>query len=279
MSEGVVALWIAGRRRGRARRGARRRPRLPGGAAVNVRFGPGAVRLRGADRPAGRQVDLAPRRDRRRDGLRAGPDHQLPRRRRHPLDARGRRATLGAIVEARDGELLIRGVRDAQRPAAERRDRRRQRRDADAPAARLAGLPAGQQLHAGRRRLDPPPPGRPDRRAAARDGRAVEAREGRFAPFTSTARSLHGIDYELPVASAQVKSCVLLAGLATARTTRARADRRPAITPSGCCCAAGAPVDARGAARRRLRSERRQLPTSSSSSTSPCPATCPAPRS
>jgi 3-phosphoshikimate 1-carboxyvinyltransferase len=36
---------------------------------------------------------------------------------------------------------------------------------------------------------------------------------GRFPPFTVAGRSLSGIEYELPVASAQVKSCVLLAGL------------------------------------------------------------------
>ena len=44
-------------------------------------------------------------------------------------------------------------------------------------------------------------------------GAAIDAREGRFPPFTVTGSPLHGIEYELPVASAQVKSCVLLAGL------------------------------------------------------------------
>jgi 3-phosphoshikimate 1-carboxyvinyltransferase len=51
-------------------------------------------------------------------------------------------------------------------------------------------------------------------------GARIEAREDRFAPFTITGAPLQGIDYELPVASAQVKSCVLLAGLlATGSTT------------------------------------------------------------
>ena len=80
----------------------------------------------------------------------------------------------------------------------------------------LPGWLAGQAeggVDARRRRLDPPPPGRPHRRAAAADGRAVEAREDRFPPFTVTGARLRGIEYELPVASAQVKSCVLLAGL------------------------------------------------------------------
>jgi 3-phosphoshikimate 1-carboxyvinyltransferase len=44
-------------------------------------------------------------------------------------------------------------------------------------------------------------------------GADIEAREGRFAPFTVRGRALHGAEYVLPVASAQVKSCVLLAGL------------------------------------------------------------------
>jgi 3-phosphoshikimate 1-carboxyvinyltransferase len=44
-------------------------------------------------------------------------------------------------------------------------------------------------------------------------GALIEAREGRFPPLTIHGRRLHGIDYTLPMASAQVKSCVLLAGL------------------------------------------------------------------
>src|SRR3954466_4026506 len=44
-------------------------------------------------------------------------------------------------------------------------------------------------------------------------GARIEARDGRLPPFTVTGAPLQGIDYVLPVASAQVKSCVLLAGL------------------------------------------------------------------
>jgi len=51
-------------------------------------------------------------------------------------------------------------------------------------------------------------------------GAEMEAREGRLAPLKVGGASLVGIDYELPVASAQVKSCVLIAGmLASGRTT------------------------------------------------------------
>jgi 3-phosphoshikimate 1-carboxyvinyltransferase len=44
-------------------------------------------------------------------------------------------------------------------------------------------------------------------------GADVEAREGRLPPLRLRGASLHAIDYEMPVASAQVKSCLLLAGL------------------------------------------------------------------
>jgi 3-phosphoshikimate 1-carboxyvinyltransferase len=44
-------------------------------------------------------------------------------------------------------------------------------------------------------------------------GAMVECREGRLPPLTIEGGELDGIRYELPVASAQVKSCVLLAGL------------------------------------------------------------------
>jgi len=44
-------------------------------------------------------------------------------------------------------------------------------------------------------------------------GAGLEATDGRFPPFTVTGARLSGIEYELPVASAQVKSCVLFAGL------------------------------------------------------------------
>ncbi|MGH3101510.1 MAG: 3-phosphoshikimate 1-carboxyvinyltransferase, partial [Thermoleophilia bacterium] len=50
-------------------------------------------------------------------------------------------------------------------------------------------------------------------------GARIEPREGRFPPFTVTGAPLSGIEYALPVASAQVKSCVLLAGLLAAGPT------------------------------------------------------------
>jgi 3-phosphoshikimate 1-carboxyvinyltransferase len=44
-------------------------------------------------------------------------------------------------------------------------------------------------------------------------GARMEATDGQFPPITIHGSRLHAIDYSLPVASAQVKSCVLLAGL------------------------------------------------------------------
>lgn len=79
----------------------------------------------------------------------------------------------------------------------------------------LAGLLAGQPFpstldgHEGLRR-------RPMRRIIEplrQMGADIEGRDGRFPPLKIRGGNLHGIDYRLPVASAQVKSCILLAGL------------------------------------------------------------------
>lgn len=51
-------------------------------------------------------------------------------------------------------------------------------------------------------------------------GAQVGCREGRFAPVTVEGAPLHGIEYEMPVASAQVKSCLLFAGLLAEGETR-----------------------------------------------------------
>jgi len=44
-------------------------------------------------------------------------------------------------------------------------------------------------------------------------GARIDARDGKFPPLTITGAPLKAIEYRLPVASAQVKSCVLFAGL------------------------------------------------------------------
>ncbi len=53
-------------------------------------------------------------------------------------------------------------------------------------------------------------------------GASIDARDGSFPPLTIHGRPLRAIDYMLPVASAQVKSCVLLAGLFAAGDTIVR---------------------------------------------------------
>jgi 3-phosphoshikimate 1-carboxyvinyltransferase len=82
----------------------------------------------------------------------------------------------------------------------------------------LAGQPAGEWTLDG----DASIRRRPVDRVAeplGRMGARLAARAGRFAPLTITGAPLSGIEYELPVASAQVKSCVLLAGLLAAGST------------------------------------------------------------
>jgi 3-phosphoshikimate 1-carboxyvinyltransferase len=51
-------------------------------------------------------------------------------------------------------------------------------------------------------------------------GAKVEMAEGGRSPFTVEGAELHGIDYTAPVASGQVKTCVLIAGLLADGTTR-----------------------------------------------------------
>jgi 3-phosphoshikimate 1-carboxyvinyltransferase len=51
-------------------------------------------------------------------------------------------------------------------------------------------------------------------------GASIDTRDGGLPPMRMRGAGLSGIDYELPVASAQVKSCVLIAGLLAAGATR-----------------------------------------------------------
>ena len=79
----------------------------------------------------------------------------------------------------------------------------------------LAGILAGQEGKEFELEGDESLSARPMDRIATpltRMGAGVETTKGRL-PLGIEGRPLHGIDYELPVASAQVKSCVLLAGL------------------------------------------------------------------
>ncbi len=183
---------------------------------MNVRFGPGP-RLRGqivppADKSISHRAALV------------GAMASEPVRITNYLDAADTRSTLsavqtlGAIVEHHGGEVLIRGcgLRNAEPPAGTI--------DVGNAGTLMRLLPGWLAFQPGvsftldgdasiRRRPV-------DRIAAPLEqmGARIEARDGRYAPFTVHGASLAGIEYELPVASAQVKSCVLLAGLSTDRT-------------------------------------------------------------
>jgi len=121
---------------------------------------------------------------------------------------------LGALVEERPDELVIRGsgLREAHEP-----DGVIDVGNAGTLMRLLPGWLAGQEGRSFTLDGDASIRRRPVDRIAVpleRMGAGIEARDGRFAPFTVHGGHLRAVHYELPVASAQVKSCVLLAGLA-----------------------------------------------------------------
>jgi 3-phosphoshikimate 1-carboxyvinyltransferase len=184
---------------------------------MNVRFGPGP-RLRGR---------IAPPADKSISHRAAiiGAMASDPVRITNYLDAADTNSTLaavqalGAIVGHRDGELLLRGcgMRNAQPPTGPI-----DVGNAGTLMRLLPGWLAFQQGASFTLDGDESIRRRPVDRISeplTQMGASFEAREGRFPPFTVTGAPLIGIDYILPVASAQVKSSVLLAGLATAGTS------------------------------------------------------------
>jgi 3-phosphoshikimate 1-carboxyvinyltransferase len=144
------------------------------------------------------------------------------------LDAEDTRSTLravqalGAIVEPRPDDLLIRGpgLRAAAQPTGTI--------DVGNAGTLLRLLPgwlAGQADGVWVLDGDESIRRRPVDRIAEPlrlMGAQLEAREGRFTPLTITGGRLTGAEYELPVASAQIKSCILFAGLLASGATRVR---------------------------------------------------------
>ena len=125
---------------------------------------------------------------------------------------------LGALVDERDDGLTIRGpgLRAATPGAA-----------IDVGNAGtllrllpgwLAGQPGGEWALDGDESIRRRPVDRVAR-PLAEMGAELQAREGRFTPLRITGKPLRGIEYALPVASAQIKSCLLLAGLLAEGTT------------------------------------------------------------
>jgi 3-phosphoshikimate 1-carboxyvinyltransferase len=101
-------------------------------------------------------------------------------------------------------------------------------------------------------------------------GAEVEAREGRLPPLTVRGAALRGIDYEMPVASAQVKSCLLFAGLLAEGQTRIIEAHRSRDHTERMLAAAGASIERAEAAvvvrqTRRLKPRRIDVPADVSS--------------
>src|SRR6185295_5063115 len=136
---------------------------------------------------------------------------------RNYLDAADTRSTLAAVdalgagVEGEAGELRIRGVglRGARAAAIDVGNAGTLLR---LLPGWLAGQPGGEWTLDGDESIRRRPV---DRIAEPLGlmGAEVEARDGRLPPLRVRGAPLRGIDYRLPVASAQVKSCLLLAGL------------------------------------------------------------------
>ena len=134
---------------------------------------------------------------------------------------------LGAGVDMREGELVLRGV--GLRGALEATGGTLDVGNSGTLLRLLPGWLAGQAGGVWTLDGDESIRKRPVDRVVeplALMGAAVEAREGRFPPLRVGGGRLRGIDYELPVASAQVKSCVLIAGLLAEGETIVR-ERHP----------------------------------------------------
>src|SRR4051812_17714398 len=120
---------------------------------------------------------------------------------------------LGALVQVGADEVLVRGtgLRDAAVP-----EDPIDVGNAGTLMRLLPGWLAGQEGRAYTLDGDASIRKRPVDRIAeplTRMGATIDAIDDRFAPFTVHGAHLRSIAYDLPVASAQVKSCVLLAGL------------------------------------------------------------------
>jgi 3-phosphoshikimate 1-carboxyvinyltransferase len=121
---------------------------------------------------------------------------------------------LGALVESRPGEVVVRGtgLREAREPHGAI-----DVGNAGTPLRLLPGWLAAQEGRTFTLDGDESIRRRPVDRVAEPlklMGAELRARDGRFTPLVVSGARLHSISYELPVASAQVKSCVLLAALA-----------------------------------------------------------------
>jgi 3-phosphoshikimate 1-carboxyvinyltransferase len=137
------------------------------------------------------------------------------------LDAADTRSTLDAVLrlgagveEEGDGRVLIRGVglHAPLETTGGRLDVGNSGTLLRLLPGWLAGQPGGEWVLDGDQSIRRRPVDRivaPLRQMGAR----IDARDDRLAPLTVHGGELHGTRYELPMASAQVKSCVLIAGM------------------------------------------------------------------
>jgi 3-phosphoshikimate 1-carboxyvinyltransferase len=185
---------------------------------MNVRFDPAAGRLTGTIvAPADKSIS-------HRAALLGGMCSE-PVRITNFLAAQDTLSTLeaveavGALVERRPDTIVIRGtgLREAREPEHDI--------DVGNAGTLLRLMPGWLAAQEGRRFTldgDESIRKRPVDRVAEplrQMGAQIDARLGRFTPMRITGSRLHAIDYTMPVASAQVKSCVLFAALAADGTT------------------------------------------------------------
>jgi 3-phosphoshikimate 1-carboxyvinyltransferase len=84
-------------------------------------------------------------------------------------------------------------------------------------------------------------------------GARLECRDGRLPPLSVAGADLEGISYEMPIASAQVKSCLLLAGLLAEGDTEVIEPAPSRDHTERMLVAAGAEIEVRGDAGERVR--------------------------
>lgn len=172
---------------------------------------------------------------------------------RNYLDSADTNSTLAAVeaigagVERRADEIIVRGVglRGAQESAGGVIDVG----NAGTLIRLFPGWLAGQEQGSWKFDGDQSIRRRPMRRIVdplREMGAKIELSKDGTAPLSVEAAALNGIDYAMPVASAQVKSCILFAGLVASGTTRVREREVSRDHTERMLAAAGVPIRREG---------------------------------
>jgi 3-phosphoshikimate 1-carboxyvinyltransferase len=153
---------------------------------------------------------------------------------RNYLDSADTRSTLGALLTlgagiqaGGDGEVLVRGVglHAPLEATGGRLDVGNSGTLLRLLPGWLAGQPGGVWTLDGDESIRKRPVDR-IARPLTEMGAMIEATDDRLPPFTVRGTELHGIDYGVPIASAQVKSCVLIAGMLASGSTSVTESRQ-----------------------------------------------------